>query len=568
MQNEALDVARSLPRFREVLRHFWRSDSGKKAGGLLASLFLLVLLVNGLNVVNSYVGRDFITALAERKTDVFIYQSALYITVFVASTITAVVYRYCEERLGLIWRNWYTKRLILAFLKDRTYFRLKEQGGIENPDERITEDVKSFTVTTLSFFLLIMNGTITVIAFSGVMWTISPTLFGVTLLYSAVGSYLAMKLGRPLISLNYSQLDKEANFRSTLIHLWENADAVSLAQREEHVQRRLLKRLEDVMDVGNRVIRVHRNLGFFTTGYNYLIQVLPVLIVAPLYLNGQIEFGVITQSSMAFAHLVGAFSLIINQIQSISSFAAVIARLGALGQVMEQAGPNGEKSTTTLQYTHDDQTLSYQRLYLRSQSEVPRELIDNLNLSIPSVTRVGICGANEASKQALFRATAGMYEAGSGHITRPSGQRMLFLTEHPYLPPGSLRDVLTSTSTSSNRDDAHLPAILLALGLHQVVDRLGGIDAEKDWNTALSLPELQLVAIAAALCAEPRMVFFNRAITALSREQTKLVFRLLADHAIGYLVIGKIEKHLESYDMILELFEDGHWTWTQAKDSK
>jgi putative ATP-binding cassette transporter len=551
---------------REVLRHFWHSDVGKKAAMMLATLFVLVLGVNGLNVINSYVGRDFMTALAERKTDEFIHQATLYIGVFAASTLVAVYYRFVEERLGLMWRSWYTRKLILAFLNNRTYFRLKEHGDLENPDERITEDVKSFTVTTLSFLLLILNGSITVIAFSGVIWSISPTLFGVTVLYSTVGSYLAIKFGRPLITLNYSQLDKEANFRSTLIHLWENAESVSLSEREEHLKSRLLKRLEDLTNTGNRIIGVHRNLGYFTTSYNYLIQILPVLVVAPLYLKGEVEFGVITQSSMAFAHLVGAFSLVVNQFQSISSFAAVIARLGNLGQLMEQGAIPSEQGALHREW--DDQALEFRNMTLHSATADNKILLAGLNLHLPSSARVGICGSNESAKDALFRAVAGIRTTGSGTLARPGQHNMLFLSERPYLPPGSLRDVLKRGTPTSELDDERIAATLNALGLGPLLARVGNLDSERDWTTLLSLPEQQLVAIATTLLSDTRMVFLNRATSALTRDQTTQVLQLLTHQSVGYLVIGKIEKHLDSYDQILELFDDGHWTFTPTTDLK
>lgn len=549
------DLVSTWPGLVAVIRRFAASDQGRRGLWLVLSLLILVLGVNALNVASSYVGRDFITALAERQTDRFVVEAGIYLAVFAACTVVAVYYRYTEERLGLIWRAWLTRQLVDAFLKDRNYYCLKQQGAIENPDERIAEDVKSFTTTTLSFLLLIINGSVTIIAFSGVIWTISPILFAVTLAYSIVGSYLAIKLGRPLIGLNYSLLDREANLRSGLIHLWENAEAVALGQREEHFRRRLNRRVDELTATGSRIINVHRNLGFFTTGYNYLIQVLPALVVAPLYLSGQVEFGVITQSAMAFAHLVGAFSLIVNQFQSISSFAAVIARLGSLGQVIESPPSDGRSEIRT---EPAESRLEYENLtLLAGPSEAP--LVRELTAVFAEPVRLGITGTNERAKEALFKATAAIGGAGSGRIRRPAGRAIQFLSERPYLPPGSLRQILTGEAGPQS-DAALLEAIRAYDALAPLLEIPGGLDEERDWSACLTLGQQQVLALAAIAVARPQLLFLNRATSALNREQTGQLLQRLADAGIGYVVIGKVEKYPQHFSQVLSLDEFGDWT--------
>jgi ABC-type long-subunit fatty acid transport system fused permease/ATPase subunit len=265
------------------------------------------------------------TAISHRDMAGFVRQSILYIAMFAVLTMVAVLYRFTEERLGLFWRVWLTRRIIHRYLADRTYLYLKHSPESENPDQRIAEDVRVFTATTLSFTIVFMNGALAVLSFSGVLWTISPLLFGVAIGYSVIGTVAAIYLGRPLIGLNYRQSDQEAAFRSDLIHVRDNSESVALLRREGRLTTRLLRRIDGFADNFRRITSVNRNLGFFTTGYNNLIQLTSALIVAPLFIRGKVEFGVITQSAAAFAQLLGAFSLIVNQFQAISSFAAVIA---------------------------------------------------------------------------------------------------------------------------------------------------------------------------------------------------------------------------------------------------
>jgi vitamin B12/bleomycin/antimicrobial peptide transport system ATP-binding/permease protein len=381
-------------RFLEMLAMLARSEVGGKAKLLFALLILLLFGINGLNVLNSYVGRDFMTAIENKDMGGFTHFALLYVGVFALSTLVAVYFRYSEERLGLVWRNWLTARAVERYLDNRTYFRLQDTGDLANPDQRISEDIRYLTATTLSFVLLLLNASFTVIAFSGVMWSISPLLFVVAVSYAALGSFMTVLLGKPLIRLNYDQLDKEANFRSRLIHVRENADSIALLRREARLKYQLLERLEDLTANFQRIILVNRNLGFFTTGYNYMIQIIPALVVAPLFIKGEAQFGVIAQSAIAFAHLLGAFSLIVTQFQSISAYTAVIARLAGLREAMDENQPTGAPN---IEICNDCDRLAFDALTLRSPRS-GRVLVKALSVSVPRGKRLLIIAPNESAK--------------------------------------------------------------------------------------------------------------------------------------------------------------------------
>ena len=167
----------------------------------------------------------------------------LYVGVFAASTIAAVLYSFTEQRLGLLWRYWATRETILTYANNRVYYRLNQERGNRKPDQRIADDIRTYCTTTLSFVLILVNASLTVIAFSGVMWTISPLLFVVSVLYAAVGTFMTVIFGRPLVRLNYDQLDKEANLRASLIYLRGNAESVAVSRREGHLIQLSLKTL-------------------------------------------------------------------------------------------------------------------------------------------------------------------------------------------------------------------------------------------------------------------------------------------------------------------------------------
>lgn len=543
-------------RFREALVMLARSPQGRKAKGFGALLLLLILAVNVLNVINSYVGRDFMSSIENRNPDGFLRYALLYVVVFAGSTLVAVLYRFCEERIGLLWREQLTRDFTEAYIEDRTYYHLDSTGGIRNPDQRITDDVRAFTTTTLSFILLILNGTVTAISFSGVLWSISPMLFGVAVLYALCGSALTIIFGRPLVRLNYNQLDMEANFRADLIHMRENSESIALAHREGRFRKRLEKRLRELTTNYRRIIRVNRNLGFFTTGYNYLIQIIPALIVAPLFMRGDFEFGVITQSAMAFVTLLGAFSIIVTQFQSISAFTAVTARLFVLREGMSKA--RHERKCALLSDESPDH-IRFEKVTLHS-ADGSRLLVKDLDVVFEAGSRWVVTGPEDAPKVALFRAAAGIWHCAQGRILRPGLEETLFLPERPYLPPGCLREILVRTNLENSVPDEEIMGVLRRLEVDELVTRVGGLGADQDWDDLLSIGEQHMLSVARILLARPAFVFLDRPGSSLPTHQISGLLDLLRERGIGCVVFAKNGESQLRYDHALDLHGDGRWT--------
>lgn len=553
--------ATSRARFAATLRAFSASPEGPLATALFAALLLLLAGINALNVYSSYIGRDFMTAVASRDADDFTRQTIRYVAVLLVCTAAAVVFRYVEERLALLSRAFMTRRFVGFYLGRRFYHRLGLTQRIANPDQRIADDVKAFTTTTLSFLLMVLNATMSVAAFSSVMWSISPSLFLVTVGYAATGTAATVWLGRPLIWINYNQSDREAEFRADLVQLRENSEFIALAHHEHHFQQRLATRIQHVVDNTRRIISVNRNLNFFTTGYNYLVAVIPVLVVAPLYMRGEVEFGVITQSTMAFAQLLGAFSLIVTQYQSISSFTAVVARLDRFSQA---AHDNLDAPPPPILVTDGDGGLTYERLTLEAP-EGGKVLVEDLTLHIERGTRVLVTGPGEMAKMALFRATADLWDHGRGSIRRPSRHCICFLPERPYLPPGTLRETLVHLDGVNRPPEERIRQVMEGLDLVETIERIGGLDIERDWDDLLSLGELQRLAIARVLLVAPHFAVLDRIETTLEGRRMHDVLGMLDGAGITYVTIGRGDSDLPHYDMVLELTGTGPWSLHPAK---
>jgi vitamin B12/bleomycin/antimicrobial peptide transport system ATP-binding/permease protein len=277
----------------------------------------------------------------------------------------------------------------------------------------------------------------------------------------------------------------------------------------------------------------------------------------PSFINGNIAFGVITQSAVAFTHLVAAFSLIVTQFQSLSNFAAVVARLGSLMQAMEHSQ---ETTGPAIAIVEAEGRLAYEHLTLLSTNDSP--LLKDLSIAIPFETRALMTGPNQAAAVALFRATAGLASTGTGRIIRPGPNDMLFLAQRPYLPPGTLRQVLEPDTRAGEISDDRILELLRELNCEQALSQAGGLESERDWGTLLALHEQQLLAFGHVLLAAPRIVFLDRVGAVLGADQIHTMLRLLSRHAISYINIGEDRDSHDFYDAVLECKEGGGWTWT------
>jgi putative ATP-binding cassette transporter len=307
-----------------------------------------------------------------------------------------------------------------------------------------------------------------------------------------------------------------------------------------------------------RIIGVNRNLSFFTTGYNYLIQIIPALVVAPMFFRGEVEFGVITQSAMAFATLLGAFSLVVTQFQSISTFAAVIARLSELAFSIERAR---EPVVTPVLMRHEPRRLAFEGLELLAPDS-GEPLVRGLDFVMPERSSVLVNGPNEAARHALFHLLAGRWERGGGSVVLPEANRLMFLPERPYLPPGTLRQLLRVETGDVRVSDLRTSQALRLLKLGEVINRVGGLDVARDWSEALSLAEQQLFSCVRAIAANPDFIVFDRPGTALREAELSRVISSFRQMGQGSLMFGGTGESHELFDAVLAIEEDGSWNYT------
>jgi putative ATP-binding cassette transporter len=544
-------------RFFAVVKLFFQSEVRWRAFGMLALLLAFILCVNGLNVLGSFTCGDFMTAVEQREANRALTFALLWGGVFVVLTVVAVFKAFTEDRLRLWWREWLTRHLFKRYLASRTYYRLNGRQDVDNPDQRISEDVRIFTEQTLAIGLIITMSTITLISFAGVLWAITPWLLLAAVGYTAFGSITTVCLGRRLMKLDVKQFKKEADLRYDLIQVRTHAEQVALLGGEPVEAGWLQRGLDLVVQNMKGIIGLSRNINFFTTGFDYLTQLIPLVIVAPLYIRGEAEFGKLAQAQIAFLQVMGAFSLIVREFQRISTFGAVTERLGTFWEVLEEAASAPSKAA--IETVEDRSRIAFEGLTLVTPRD-GRLLVKELSVEVPRGRRLLILGPSGTGRTCLLRTAAGLWTSGQGRVIRPPLDEVMFLPQKPYLRIGRLREQLLYGTGKRKLSEERIREVLQQVGFKEALERVGGLDAEADWPNTLSLGEQQQVALARLLLAGRRFAFLDEATTALDPEAARRVYALLAETAITYVSVANDPGLREYHDQVLELGTDGVWS--------
>ncbi len=559
----------TISRIGGIVVPFFRSEKKRKARLLLGLLLGCAIAVALVQVMMSYVARDFMNAFTARDSGLFRQKLWLYLGTFAFAVPIGVWYRFTEEKLALLWRQWMTHHLLKRYFANRAYYHLRGSDAIDNPDQRIAEDVRNFTTTTLSFLLITLNSCVTLLAFTGVLWSISFTLVLVLVVYALTGTALSILIGRRLVGLHYHQYEKEGNFRYGMVRVRDNAESIAFYRGEKREHRDLVYKFAAIVDNTTRLIGWNRNLAFFTNSYNYLALLVPTLVVAPLYFAGRIEIGTVLQAGGAFAAVLAATSLIITQFERLSNFAAGVARLDALWTGLSETDPEAERDempeagheneTTLIDTREMGHRLNIAQLDVQTP-DGSKTLLKALDLNLKPGTSILLMGPSGAGKSSLLRTIAGLWNTGAGSITRPPLARMMFLPQRPYMVQGSLKDQLLYPGQNEDLTDDQINAVLEAVNLSEVVARVDGdFDATVDWTNVLSLGEQQRLSFARLMLRKPAIAFLDEATSALDEPNEKDLYNLLRRNKLTFVSVGHRSTLKDYHDQLLVLNKDATW---------
>ncbi|MBV8378863.1 MAG: ABC transporter ATP-binding protein/permease [Verrucomicrobia bacterium] len=520
-----------------LAKRYWTSEEKLTAWALLVTVI-------GLNLGNVYISvrinewnRSFYNALqAFDRGELFRQLGVFCILVFFAISMS-VYGLYLSQMLQIRWRRWLTNRYLNAWLTDRAYYHLGLGGRTDNPDQRIAEDLNQFTTYLLSLSVGLISSVVSLISFLLILWGLSGPadiavgtwttlhvpayLVWAALLYAGIGTWLTVKIGRPLVPLNYARQRFEADFRFSLVRFRENAESVALYGGEPVELKLFRERFGSVFENFCQIMKRQKRLTWFTLGYAQVAVIFPVVVISPRYFLKQIGLGGLMQAVNAFSFVQNALSFIINSYADIAAWQAVTERLGGFEE--------------RLQTIHQEMRISRKIVVRRGgfgialkglDIDMPdgKPLLRGVSFAPVRGGAVLIAGASGAGKSTLLRAIAGIWPYGRGEIRIGRGL-MFFVPQRPYLPLGTLAGALRyPRSEKSAFPIPKLASVLEVVGLGSLAAELGDV---QNWSQRLSLGEQQRLAFARILLLKPALLFLDEATSALDESTEARLYGLL-----------------------------------------
>ena len=547
--------------FRRITSTFFDPSRSKQPLLWLALIVFMTLFAVRLNVLFSFWYNGFYSAMQNLDAKAFWLMLAVFAVLATIHVARALTNFYLQQAFQIRWRTWLTKALIERWMGHQGYYRSQfVSENADNPDQRIQQDVESFVSSSLSLSMGLLDAVVSLFAFSIILWNLSGALalFGweipramvfMVYLYVIVATVFALKIGRPLIRLNFLNEQFNANFRYALVRLREYGESIAFYRGEAVERNNLLTRFASV--ISNMWAIVFRSLKF--QGFNLAVSqaavVFPFIVQAPRLLSKQITLGDVMQTAQSFGQVQDALSFFRSSYDNFASYRAVINRLSGFLDSMDSV-----ENLPGTQIEQGSGQLTVTALSVRTPASTL--LLENLNLAIPQASSLLIRGKSGVGKTTLLRAIAGLWPFVEGKVTRPLEQRSLFLPQKPYLPLGSLRQALYYPGPTQTDDSA--ADVLRRCQLGNLVAHL---DEEADWSRTLSLGEQQRLAIGRVLLNNPQIVFLDEASSAMDEGLEHAMYQLLRQSLPEAILVsvGHRSSLLEFHTQELDLLGEGKW---------
>jgi vitamin B12/bleomycin/antimicrobial peptide transport system ATP-binding/permease protein len=520
---------------------YFRSEDKWAGCGLLAAVIAIELLSVAIDVLINQWQNRFFNAIQDKDWDRFIWEIGVFCLIVTPAVLLSVYQLYLNQWLQIRWRNWMTRHYLGEWLEGPNHYRMQLQGdAADNPDQRMTDDVKLFIERTMEIGLGLLNSIVSLASFVVILWGLSAAaplqLFGNefpipgylvwgALIYAVFGTVLTQWIGSPLVNLDFEQQQREADFRFNLVRVRENSEQIALMKGEPAERERLMLRFGRVISNWYGIMSRTKRLTAFTQSYAQAAVIFPYILVAPAYFfAGKLQLGGIQQTADAFDKVYRALSFFVSVYRRLAEWRAVVARLDGFEMSIESSRHLAASPSSVHVAAGKSEAIELQKLLVRLPQGAPVVSADALTLR--NGERTLITGPSGSGKSTLFRAIAGIWPFGDGAISIPAGATLMMLPQRPYFPIGSLHAALVYPAEAGAFDIERLKQVLADVGLPQLVARL---HEEAHWNRMLSLGEQQRLGVARALLHAPAFLFLDEATASLDEPSEGALYRLLGE---------------------------------------
>lgn len=526
--------------FRDVwylTKSYWQSEEKKKAFFLLGCIIALTLGVVYMLVLLNQWNNSFYSALQNYDAKK-IFDELIHFSWLAAIYILLAVYSYyLQQTLILNWRRWLTTRFIDIWLQNKTYYNLQMFGkDTDNPDQRISEDVRQFVEMTLSFgigilkafcafasFVVILynlSGSLS-FTFMGKTWTINGYMLWASLLYSVIGTYITHIVGRKLVKINFIQQKYEADFRFSMIRLRESAESVAFYRGEAQEGSVFKQRFKMLLDNFWKLVNKQKQLVFLNSGYSQIAIIFPFVVAMNRYLTKEVTLGGLMQVASAFGRVQDSLSYFVDMYSSIAQWQAVVMRLTCFGHHMHDVYQQAERFHVERFAAADVVEVDNMQINLPDG----KPLLENISFTLHPGHNVLIKGVSGSGKSTLLRAISGIWPFVDGKIFLPERDKLMFIPQRSYLPLGTLRAALNYPGNKPI-DDTELIYLMDLCQIGYLKDKL---DLEADWSHVLSVGEQQRLAFVRAHIQQPQWLFLDEATSALDEDTEANMYSLLQE---------------------------------------
>ncbi|MGC9196077.1 MAG: ABC transporter ATP-binding protein/permease [Syntrophobacteraceae bacterium] len=506
--------------FRRLAIPYWKSEEKWRAFALLAVIVAFNLGAVYFTVEINLWYKTFYNVLQNYKKAAFIPVILRFCLLAGAYIFLLVYAQYLAQMLQIRWRNWLTDKYLKEWLNHKAYYRINFDGAAtDNPDQRISEDIDSYISQTISLGTSLLSSVASLLSFLGILWILSGSLpiplgahsFNIpgymvwlALIYAVVGTWVTIRVGNPLVRLNFDQQRYEADFRFSMVRVRENSESIALYGGEGHEQTHLMGRFKRLLENFWKIMKRQKRLAWVTYSYSQAAVIFPLLMAAPRYFSHQMNLGGLMQTADAFGQVQTSLSFLVTSYATIASWHAVINRLLGFSRTMDRLETTELLSGAKCMCAPDK--------VIRIESfnvSLPdgRRLVKDLELNIEAGAHLLITGPSGCGKSTLIRALAGIWPFCQGTSTVPEACRIMFLPQKPYLPLGTLRNAL-SYPHANGFGPEDFASVLERCGLAHLI---GDLEKDDNWTHVLSLGEQQRLAFARILLVKPDFVFLDEA---------------------------------------------------------